>query len=109
MWSDWVFPCIVTYFYAGFSKNWWVGLSILHNLFTREHNLICDMLLKNHPDWEDDRLFQTARYESVQLASSFLVIGETDWVAYQCLSPCRLGFKWPEVTEEMVTHHWMGY
>lgn len=46
---------------TGFSKNWWIGLSILHNLFTREHNLICDMLMKNHPDWTDDRLFQTAR------------------------------------------------
>lgn len=46
---------------TGFSKNWWVGLSILHNLFTREHNRICDMLFKNHPDWTDDQLFQTAR------------------------------------------------
>lgn len=46
---------------TGFSKNWWVGLSILHNLFTREHNSICDMLLKNHPTWTDDLLFQTAR------------------------------------------------
>lgn len=48
---------------TGFSKNWWVGLSILHNLFTREHNLICDMLLRYHPEWADDdeRLFQTSR------------------------------------------------
>lgn len=46
---------------TGFSKNWWIGLSILHNLFTREHNLICDMLAKKHPDWTDEQLFQTAR------------------------------------------------
>ena len=53
------------YLFLGFSKNWWVGLSILHNLFTREHNLICDMLLRYHPEWADDdeRLFQTSRYE----------------------------------------------
>lgn len=46
---------------TGFSKNWWIGLSIMHNLFTREHNKICDMLLKNHADWTDDQLFDTAR------------------------------------------------
>lgn len=46
---------------SGFTKNWWVGLSLLHNLFTREHNLICDMLLKKYPTWNDDKLFQTAR------------------------------------------------
>lgn len=48
---------------TGMSKNWWSGLSLLHNLFTREHNSICDMLMENHPAWkgQDERLFQTAR------------------------------------------------
>lgn len=46
---------------SGFTKNWWVGLSLLHNLFTREHNAICDMLRQKHPSWMDDKLFQTAR------------------------------------------------
>ncbi|WP_253075641.1 peroxidase family protein [Bradyrhizobium sp. 188] len=27
---------------TGFNDNWWVGLSLLHNLFAREHNVICD-------------------------------------------------------------------
>jgi hypothetical protein len=46
---------------AGFRRNWWVGLSMLHTLFVREHNAICDMLQENHPDWGDDRLFNVAR------------------------------------------------
>ena len=29
---------------TGFNDNWWVGLSLLHNLFAREHNVICDAL-----------------------------------------------------------------
>jgi len=46
---------------TGFIRNWWVGLSLLHNLFVLEHNKIADHLKKNHPDWRDERLFQTSR------------------------------------------------
>ncbi|GAA2120898.1 peroxidase family protein [Nocardioides bigeumensis] len=46
---------------TGFSRNWWVGLGLLHTVFAREHNAICDMLAENHPDWDDETLFQTAR------------------------------------------------
>ena len=46
----------------GFSNNWWSGLTILHNTFTREHNSICDMLKRNNPSWSDQKLYDTARY-----------------------------------------------
>jgi Animal haem peroxidase len=46
---------------AGFRRNWWVGLTMLHTLFVREHNAICDMLYDAYPDWDDDRLFNVAR------------------------------------------------
>jgi hypothetical protein len=46
---------------AGFLRNWWVGLSMLHTLFVREHNAICDMLHDAYPHWEDDCLFNVAR------------------------------------------------
>ncbi len=46
---------------SGMVRNWWVGLAMLHNLFAREHNAICDHLKKDHPDWDDDRLFNVAR------------------------------------------------
>jgi hypothetical protein len=46
---------------AGFRRNWWVGLTMLHTLFVREHNAICDMLYDDYPAWDDNRLFNVAR------------------------------------------------
>ena len=45
---------------AGFNENFWFGLSCLHTLFTKEHNAICDVLKKENPRWNDQRLFDTA-------------------------------------------------
>jgi len=46
---------------TGFHRNWWVGLSILHTLFVREHNSICERLKMAYPQWDDNRLFNVAR------------------------------------------------
>ncbi len=46
---------------AGFEDNWWVGLSLLHSLFVKEHNTLCDHLKERYPDWGDDDLFNHAR------------------------------------------------
>ncbi|MFQ6028868.1 MAG: peroxidase family protein [Dehalococcoidia bacterium] len=46
---------------TGFNRNWWVGLAMLHTLFAREHNAICDHLKEANLDWEDNRLFNVAR------------------------------------------------
>jgi hypothetical protein len=52
---------------TGFSDNWWVGLTIMHNLFAEEHNSICDMLLRAYPGWPDERVFDLARLINVAL------------------------------------------
>jgi Animal haem peroxidase/Catalase len=46
---------------TGFNESWWLGLSILHTLFAREHNLICDELRIHYRNWSDERIYQTAR------------------------------------------------
>ena len=46
---------------TGFNDDYWLGLSLLHTLFSREHNAICDMLKRDHPNWSSDALFNHAR------------------------------------------------
>lgn len=46
---------------TGFTRNWWIGLTMLHTLFTKEHNAICEHLKQTYSDWDDTRLFNVAR------------------------------------------------
>jgi hypothetical protein len=61
---------------TGFVRNWWVGLGMMHTLFAREHNAICDHLQAAHPDWDDERVFQTARLVNAALMAK---IHSVDW------------------------------
>ena len=54
---------------TGFNDNWWVGLSLLHTLFAKEHNFICDRLKKEYPSWSDDQLFDQARLINAALTA----------------------------------------
>ncbi|KAG9477966.1 hypothetical protein GDO78_013125, partial [Eleutherodactylus coqui] len=44
------------------------GLMMYATIWLREHNRVCDVLRKEHPVWDDEQLFQTAR---------LILIGET--------------------------------
>jgi hypothetical protein len=46
---------------TGFSESWWLGLSAMHTLFAREHNVVCRELQTAYPTWNDERVYQTAR------------------------------------------------
>ena len=46
---------------TGVSGNWWVGLELMHTLFSLEHNAICDRLSAEYPSWSDQELFDRAR------------------------------------------------
>jgi hypothetical protein len=46
---------------TGFSENWWIGLGMLHTIFTLEHNAVCDALKKQYPEMTEDELFGTAQ------------------------------------------------
>ncbi|KAK7067762.1 Prostaglandin G/H synthase 1 [Halocaridina rubra] len=70
------------------------GLFAFSTIWVREHNRICDELLKVHPDWSDERLYHTAR---------LIVVGEVikitieDYVQHLSQYKLRLTFE-PELT-----------
>ncbi|XP_014673630.1 PREDICTED: prostaglandin G/H synthase 2-like [Priapulus caudatus] len=44
------------------------GLFVWSTIWMREHNRVCDILKEEHTDWDDERLYQTAR---------LILVGET--------------------------------
>ena len=56
--------------------NFWVGLALLHSLFMREHNAVCEHLHATHPELGDDELFDKAR---LVVSALMAKIHTVDW------------------------------
>src|SRR5215218_1693594 len=52
----------------------WIGLVMMHTLFTLEHNAICDRLHAEYPSWSDDDLFDRARLINTALLAKIHTI-----------------------------------
>lgn len=61
---------------VGNSGTWWLSLGLLHTLFVKEHNLVCDHLKKEYPDATDEQLFDRARLIVAALTAK---IHTVDW------------------------------
>jgi hypothetical protein len=76
---------------TGFNESWWLGLSGLHTLFAREHNVLCDELRAHYPTWTDERVFQTAR---LIVSALIAKIHTVEWTpAILATQPIDLGLK----------------
>jgi hypothetical protein len=62
--------------FTGVAGNFWVGLALLHSLFMREHNAICDHLHAQHPELDDQDLYDKARLVNSALIAK---IHTVDW------------------------------
>lgn len=61
---------------SGPAANAWVGLALLHSLFMREHNAICERLARRYPEMSDEQLYDTARLVNAALLAK---IHTVDW------------------------------
>jgi len=69
---------------AGVNGNWWIGLSVLHTIFAREHNAIVDRLRLEYPQAKGEWLFQKARLVNAALMAK---IHTVEWTPALMNSP----------------------
>ncbi|VXB99095.1 Animal haem peroxidase [Pseudomonas sp. 8AS] len=81
---------------TGFNENWWVGLSMLHQLFTKEHNAIASMLKQKYPSQSDQWLYDHARLVNSALMAK---IHTVEWTPAVIANP---------VTERAMYANWWG-
>ena len=72
---------------SGTAGNFWVGLALLHSLFMREHNTICDRLHEKHPELSDQELYDKARLVNAALMAK---IHTVDWTPAIIAHPTTL-------------------
>ena len=92
---------------TGVSGNWWVGLDLMHTLFTLEHNAICDHLRGSYPSWTDQELFDRAR---LVLAALLAKIHTVEWTPAILANPTlriALRANWYGLAEERI-HRLLG-
>lgn len=81
---------------TGFNDNWWVGLSMMHQLFVKEHNAIAEMLASNNPGKDDQWLYDKARLINAALMAK---IHTVEWTPAIIANP---------VTERAMYANWWG-
>ena len=81
---------------TGFFDNWWLGLSLLHELFVKEHNAICDALAAQYPNWSSEHRFQKARLINAALMAKIHTI---EWTPAILANP---------MLEKSMNANWFG-
>lgn len=88
---------------VGVNGNWWVGLAMMHTLFMREHNSICDHLGAAYPAWGDDELFEHARLVNAALIAK---IHTVEWTTALLTTPtmrAAMAANWWGLVGERIT------
>ncbi len=81
---------------TGFNDNWWVGLSMLHQVFTLEHNAIAEKIKQAYPEATDQWIYDRARLVNSALMAK---IHTTEWTPALLANP---------VLEKAMAANWWG-
>jgi hypothetical protein len=84
---------------TGFTDNWWIGLAMLHTLFALEHNHICGLLAKAHPEWNDDQLYATAKLINSAILAKIHTIEWTPAILPNPVTTMAMHVNWGGVVD----------
>ncbi|KAF7334380.1 hypothetical protein MVEN_02266900 [Mycena venus] len=104
---------------TGFNDNWWAGLSMLHNIWTKEHNLVCDMFKKSNPTWTDQQLFDHARLVTTALNAKIHTVEWTPALLQDEILQRAMNTNWyglapdwlqtiPDIFSQEIAEAWFG-
>ena len=85
----------------------WLGLAMLHTLFTLEHNAVCEHLKARYPAFTDDELFDHARLVNAALVAKIHTVEWTPAVISHPTTVLALRTNWWGLAGERV-HNWFG-
>ncbi|KAJ7613241.1 heme peroxidase [Mycena polygramma] len=79
---------------TGDNADWWAGLSLIHNIWVKEHNLICDMFKASYPQWNDTQLFDHARLVTTALNAKIHTIEWTPALLQDKILQVAMNTNW---------------
>ena len=88
---------------AGHEPGFWLGIALLHILFAREHNAVCDRLRAAYPAWSDDDLFDKARLVTAALLAKIHTVEWTPAIISHPTTRFALKANWWGVLQEHLT------
>src|SRR5688572_27454407 len=86
--------------FSGFTDNWWIGLAMLHTLFTLEHNYIADLLAHQNPRWTDEQLFRKAKLINSALMAKIHTIEWTPAIVPNPIIATAMNVNWSGLAGE---------
>ncbi|KAF7361222.1 hypothetical protein MSAN_01154300 [Mycena sanguinolenta] len=104
---------------TGFNDNWWAGLSLMHNIWTKEHNLVCDMFKKSNPTWIDQEIFDHARLVTTALNAKIHTVEWTPALLADDILQTAMDANWygiapawlrniPDIFSQQIAEVWYG-
>lgn len=78
----------------GVGGNFWLGLGLLHTLFSLEHNAICDRLRAEYPTWTDGQIYDRARLVNAALMAKIHTVEWTPAIIAHPTTRLAMSANW---------------
>ncbi|GLQ31369.1 peroxidase family protein [Litoribrevibacter albus] len=88
---------------TGFNDNWWLGLSMMHQLFTLEHNAIADTFKQSYPNATDQWLYDKARLVNSALMAKIHTVEWTPALLQNPVLELSMESNWWGITRNAET------